>query len=334
MLKSLHKMAKKSKEPITFILLDESVTTYGFRTLISGVDLSQMEKNPVMLYVHNDYSLPIGRWTDIRKENGQILADADFDYDDPDPEVKRIIGKVERGFIKMASAGLVEPSFSDEAALKVEGQELPTLIRCRMREASIVPIGACHNALRLYDDSGKEIDLSDNIKLADVIRPITIHKQINMNELIRLLNLADNASNDQITAAVKLLLADKKNLSDKVAAFEREKKTAQQAEGIALVDAAVADGRISAVSRESWLKLYNNDPEGTKTALAGIPVRQTVTEQIATAQANNASAAELADLQKKSWNELDKEGHLVTLRDKYPEVYKEKYKTRFGVEPK
>lgn len=104
-------MAKEQKErkPITFILLDGSVTTYGFRILVEGVDTSQFERNPVMFYHHKDYNLLIGTWFDIRKENGNLLANANFDYDDPDPEVQRIIGKVECGIIKMASVSLRDP---------------------------------------------------------------------------------------------------------------------------------------------------------------------------------------------------------------------------------
>ncbi|MDL2254970.1 phage protease [Parabacteroides sp. OttesenSCG-928-K15] len=323
-------MAKTKKDPITFILLDESVVTYGFRVLVSGVNLSQIERNPVMFYQHEDYKLPIGRWVNIRKENSQILADAEFDHEDPDPEVKRIIGKVERGFIKMASAGLVEPQFSDESALKIEGQELPTLIQSRMREASIVNIGSCHNAFRLYDKEGKEIDLKDSINLSDIIRPITIQNN-SMNELAKLLNLADNASNDDITAAVKLLLKDKKELADKLALKEAAEKEALKAEGVILVDDAIKAGRISAESKESWLKLYDADPEGTKKALGGIPTRRSVTEQINSAAVTNQT--ELSDLQKKTWDELDRAGQLITLRDNYPDLYKEKFKAKFGNEP-
>lgn len=162
-------MAKEQKErkPITFILLDGSVTTYGFRVLVEGVDTSQFERNPVMFYHHKDYNLPIGTWSDIRKENGNLLADANFDYDDPDPEVQRIIGKVERGIIKMASVSLRDPEASSEDSYKIEGQTLPTIVKSRLREASIVAIGGNHNALTLYDQTDSPIDLSSDIKLAD-----------------------------------------------------------------------------------------------------------------------------------------------------------------------
>lgn len=153
-----------------------------------------------------------------------------------------------------------------------------------------------------------------------------------MNELAKILNLADNASNDQITAAVKSLLSDKKQLEDKVATFEAEKATALKAEAISLVDGMIKEGRLSAESRETWLKLYDVDSEGTKRVLSGIPTRKPVTEQIEAAQAQGASATELSDLQSKTWDELDKQGLLITLRDKYPDVYKTKYKARFGAE--
>jgi len=35
----------------------------------------------------------------------------------------------------------------------------------------------------------------------------------------------------------------------------------------------------------------------------------------------------------KTWDELDKAGLLVALKAEDPELYKEKYKERFGVEP-
>ena len=41
----------------------------------------------------------------------------------------------------------------------------------------------------------------------------------------------------------------------------------------------------------------------------------------------------MADLEGKSWDELDKAGKLLDLKDSYPDVYAKKFKERFGVEP-
>jgi hypothetical protein len=108
-------------DPKTFILIDESVLTNGMRVLVDGIDLSQFERNPVMFFFHNDWNLPIGKWKNIRKEAGQVLADADFDINDDDKDVKRLIRKVEDGYINMASAGLVDLTLTDDPELRVEG---------------------------------------------------------------------------------------------------------------------------------------------------------------------------------------------------------------------
>ena len=66
----------------TFVLHDETINTYGFRMLTAGANLEEFRKNPVMLLNHNDYTLPIGRWENIRIEGTQILAEAHFDMAD------------------------------------------------------------------------------------------------------------------------------------------------------------------------------------------------------------------------------------------------------------
>lgn len=317
-----------------FILLDESVVTYGLRVLIDGVDISQFKRNPVFLSYHFDDKLPIGRCVNVWKENKQILIEVEFDDQDTDEEVQRIIGKVKRGFIKMVSAGLADMIFSDDKKLKLEGQTLPTVIQCRLREASIVGIGANHNALRLYDTEDKEIDLTDEIKLADFIKPIKIDKKMN-EELLKLLNLSDKADENAVLIAVRALHQEKVELADKLTKLEEAEKKVKQAEAIALVDEAVRTGKINDNTEKSvskkLLELFDNDHEGTKQLLAGLPVRQSVTGQIANVEQGNKT--ELADLLVMSWDELDKSGKLITLKDKNIDVYKDKYKERFGVEP-
>lgn len=134
---------KKSK---TFVLHDESVNTYGFRMLTSGANLDEFIKNPVMLLNHNDWGLPIGRWENVRIEDGRILADAVFDENDP--KAVEVMQKVENDFIRMASIGAWPPEeVSDAEDLKFPGQTGHTVTKWTVREASIVTIGANHNAL-------------------------------------------------------------------------------------------------------------------------------------------------------------------------------------------
>ncbi len=150
----------------TFVLHDESVNSKGFRMLTSGANLTIFRKNPVMLFMHDDYNMPIGRWDNIRIEGTRILADPVFD--EKDIRAIGVMDKVNRGFLNMASIGAWAPEeMTDDPILKLPGQTLPTVTKWTAREASIVTIGSNHNALALYDrETGKRIELND-VALSD-----------------------------------------------------------------------------------------------------------------------------------------------------------------------
>lgn len=147
----------------TFILSDESINRYGFRLLSNGVDLNAFAKNAVMLFNHETegdvYTGPIGRWENLRNENGQILADAIFDENDP--FAKAIADKVANGFLNATSVGFRIIETSEDPSLMIAGQTRPTVTKWDMIEASIVDIPANKNALALYDNKGSRIELND-----------------------------------------------------------------------------------------------------------------------------------------------------------------------------
>jgi len=315
----------------SFVLHDETVNTYGFRMLTSGVDLTEFRKNPVMLLMHGDWSLPIGRWENIRIEDGKILGDPVFDM--MDPQGADVAGKVERDFIRMASIGAWPPEeVSDDPLLKLPGQTLPTVTKWKVREASIVTIGGNHNALAFYDAEGNTIDLTD---AGTVIKLVDTNNFQNM-PFKKILQLADSATQEEQVAAMRLILSDRDRLktenvtlTGRIDELNTSAKAKQKAESVELVDAAVKDGRLNASAKEGMLKLFDLDFAASKIALEAIPARQSISGRIETGT-GGSNATELADLQKKDWNTLDKEGKLVLLKDKYIDLYKEKFKGRFG----
>lgn len=323
----------------TFVLHDESVNTYGFRMLTSGANLEEFRKNPVLFLNHKDWELPIGRWENIRIEGTRILADAVFDENDE--EAIKVMKKVETDFVRMASIGAWPPEeVSDAPELKLPGQTMPTVTRWTVREASVVTIGANHNALVMYDrQTGKQIDLTDATSVVRLM-DINIHSNTeNMNENLKgVLKLQDSATEADIVGAVKTLIANNDRLSEENRVLKEEKAEqerirmeAQRAEGVALVDAAVKDGRIDAAGRNAYLALFDKDFESAKAVLAAIPHRKSVVSQIDAAKGQQQT--ELADLASKTWDELDRAGRLVELKDKAPELYREKFKARFGTDP-
>jgi len=323
----------------SFILHDESVNTLGFRMLTSGADLSEFRRNPVMLLQHD---LLIGRWENIRIEDGKILADPVFDMKDENG--RRIAGRVNDGFIRMASIGAWPPDeLSYDPVLKYPGQTGPTVTKWKVREASIVTIGANHNALAFYDEKGSAIKLESSEQLIRLFDPSngkkTNHKnEESMKNFLLTLGLADTASESDALVALRGIIqnsdrlkAENVTLTARVDALTKQEREKQKNEAIALVDAAIKEARIDAKAKDSYLKLFDNDFESAKTVLEAIPARQSVTGRIQNAQSH--SAAGLADIQKMSWDELDKADKLTVLKDKFPDVYREKFNDRFGCDP-
>lgn len=326
----------------TFVLHDESVNTYGFRMLTAGANLEYFRANPVMLYNHRDYAYPIGRWDNIRVEDGKILADAVFNIHIE--EGSNVAKMVEDNFLRMASIGAWAPEeTSADPNLMLEGQTLPTVTKWTVREASIVPIGANHNALVFYDRvTNNIIQLSDKATLSKYIM-LSDNKNINnkTNDKMSLLNgvlkLSDTATEQDRLNAVNDLIKnndelgkENKELKEKLQEKEKAEQDARKAEAVTLADAAIKEGKFDAAKKEALLKMFDNDFETTKAMLEGIQARQSVADRITAPNGNT----ELGDLANKSWDELDKANKLIYLKDKHFDVFKEKYQAKFGREYK
>ncbi len=327
----------------TFILTDESLNTYGFWLPLSGAQLDQFRRNPIMLWMHNrawrgtkDDILPIGYWDNIRIEKGKLLADAFFDENDE--FAAAIADKVENNILRMASCGIkvIERS-SDPKHLK-PGQTCETPTKWALREASIVDIGANDNALSLvfYDDQDEIINLTDNQAAMPLRKLDTNSTQTNMKNLFKLMELAEDAGEDKAVEKYKALVARAENAETakqkaekKLSEFQAAELAQRQAEAKNLLDAAVKDGRINADSRGNWEKLFEADHGAAKLSLASIPVRQSVRDQLG----KEGDDKEKESISKMSWDELDKGGKLRNLKDKYPDLYQEKFEAKFGRKP-
>ena len=257
-------MAKESPKK-TFILSDESVNSYGFRVLTSGISLERFKKNPVMLWCHtrswsdkSDTILPIGVWENLRVEDGKLLGDTHFDMDDP--FAAKIANKVEKGFIKACSVGIEILERSDAPEHVVFGQTRMTVTRCILNEVSIADIPANANAVSLYDDKGNIIELT--AESADytigLINNSNSQNQKNMKVIALKLGLSENATEAEILAKVqelqelhaKLTAKDNEIATLKEAAQEAEKKTIEK-----LVNDAVAAKKLTADQKAHFVAI-------------------------------------------------------------------------------
>lgn len=321
-------MAKEGEN--SFVASDDAVVnTYGFRVMTKGIDTRQFKKNPVMLFNHNrwgsDYKGPIGRWENVRVEDTQLLADPVFD--DQDDMGAVIKGKVERGFIKGASVGIVPIETSNDPKFMLPGQKYPTVTKSKLVELSVCDIPSNDNALALYDEQGNKIELNEAglVKLSAFLPQPTPNPQNNMNEIklsaaqLMVLGLTDAATEADLTRKLGELKAN----ADKAVTLQAELDTLKQTqetqrngEITALVDAAVTAGKITAAQKEQWTNVLKSDFENGKALLSALtaPVRLTQLP-------NGGKTPTGGNTGEKTYDDYAKEGTLAKLKADNPEEY-------------
>lgn len=271
----------------TFLVNDESVNRHGTRILTSGIDLTDFEKNPVMLYCHirgwtdkKDMILPIGYWENFVVKGTKLYADAVFDKDDE--FAQQIESKVKNKVLRTCSPSLEVLTVSDDPAYLIKGQTRATVIKSSLREISIADIPSNRNAIKLYDQSsGTELNLSANedSNLIPLIGKIQNNKTMSLkDEVAGLLNLSAQTDDNAIITALKGALggsqdvinlrSENQALKTKVEAYEAKEQEAQQQAIISLVDKAIKDRKITNKDKDKYLKLAAQDFDTVKSILS------------------------------------------------------------------
>ncbi|MCL2291222.1 MAG: hypothetical protein FWC34_11080 [Bacteroidetes bacterium] len=328
-------MPKQSPKK-TFVLSDESVNSYGFRVLTAGIDLERFLKNPVMLWNHTrawrdteDTILPIGRWENLRVEDGKLLGDTCFDMDDP--FAAKIANKVEKGFIKASSVGIEKIALSDAPEYLLPGQTRMTVTRSLLLEASLTDIPSNANAVSLYDDKGNIIELNaDGECLIGLLNSNNQNQnEKNMKFIALKLGLSENATEAEILAKVQELLALQAKLDEKdneiatlkTAALDAEKKTITK-----MVDDAVVAGKLSADQKAHFITI--GEKMGVESLQATLSSMNSVVKPT-DVLAGGRSAPVSTD---KKWGDLSDEER-IALRDNDKETYIALYKKEYGLTP-
>ena len=306
-----------------FIVNTENVNSYGYRILTDGIDYKQYMRNPVVLFMHergvNAYkgSEVIGRCTRLYKEGSTLIAEVEFD--EQDEFAKKIAGKVERGYIRMASMFAEIKEVSTEPQHILEGQVYETVTACKLVEISIVDIGGNDNALKLSKD-GKPFQL----------KKIVTNTSNNMDiKVIALaLGLGENTKEDTVLSALHSLKTDKEKAEAEVVALKKTISETRTAEATTLVDKAVQLGLIPQALKESQLKQFEADFDGQKAVLSKL-VADKEAENTQQGKANIVrevvlgAGAKPTGTADESFDYLQKKNpdRLRALRDKEPEEY-------------
>lgn len=320
------------------VISTEAVNCYGTRVLTSGIDLSQYERNPVLLWMHrrawNGKDMPIGRIENLRVDGDKLIGTPVFDR--ADDFAKQIESKWENGFLRMASAALEPTETSSDPSLVMPGQTRETVTRCKLIEVSIVDIGGNDEALQLYGGekllklaAGEESPALPLLKMA--AEPETEeqseNKQIQLQtmnkEQLQLLGLPEDATDEQITAALNLM----KTKADSV-------ENMRLAAVTQAVDQAIAERKIVAGQRDHFIKLGKSaGVEMLADTFKAMLPQQKPTDAIELGK-GSAPTPGAGKEAPKSYTKLSEvpEAELLALRKEQPQEYMRLYKEEYGVD--
>lgn len=233
-------------------LTDDSLNSYGTRVLTAGMDISQYEKNPVLLYMHRR-GTSIGKIENLRREADGITGEPVFDEaTDLSQQCKK---QWEFGSLRMVSVGIDIVETSDAAEHLVVGQTSPTITKSRLYEVSLVDIGANDNAIVLRRD-GKQITMG-----ADGENPLPLLNNNNQSEpksremetktLALQLGLPETADE----AAIGSKIAELKAAKEEADRLKEERERLTEAAVNSAVEGAIRERRISADKRDQFVQL-------------------------------------------------------------------------------
>lgn len=291
---------------MTIVLCDSnSVNSYGFRTMVGGINLERFKANPVMLYQHDTERI-LGHWENIRVEDGKLMADPAFDTEDE--EMKPIIGKIERGHLKGCSVGMRVLRFDNAPT----GEMLA--VESELMEASIVTIPSDANALVLYnpDDERHALSVEEFKKLYIIPNNKTMEQTENTNVI---------TDNSEVIARLQAQNDEKDRL---ILELQAQLAQVEATQIDAMLNSAVADGRIGSDEVPHWASLAALDFQ-TVQVLLGKRAPQTK----ASLSAMIKTEAKPED-KAQEWDKLFKQGSLMELKAKDPEKFNELFTARFS----
>jgi HK97 family phage prohead protease len=290
-----------------FILSDESkINSKGFKVSLAGIDASRFDTNPVMLYNHNDENV-VGRWSDLKIEDGKLSATPVFDTDD---ELgKKISGKVERGFLRGASLGIIPKNV-------VYVDDVPVVSKSELLEASIVSIPADAGATVLYNEN-RQILSEQQLKLM-----FNQNKtKIIMNEERKLVLSAATLTALGLSAEpnaldVERAVADKDR---QIEALRAELKAQKDAAIAAYLEGAVKADKITEAEKAHFATLAAKDFDAVKSLLDAKAEKPSTSLKEMVVKSNVSSGREDWDYVR--WMKEDSAG-LEKMKNENPAAFK------------
>jgi HK97 family phage prohead protease len=173
----------------TFIASTGTVDRQGDVVDVDGWELAEFRKNPVLLFGHDSRALPIGRVSDIKVEDGKLMAKTEGVGAGVHEMADSVWSMVKNGFLNAVSVGFraleTEPRFDKDGVW--QGYKF---IRQELMELSIVPVPANPEAIvvaRSYGAQQSDIqEMFDGVTQADLDALVRTEHRRRQLEIMRL----------------------------------------------------------------------------------------------------------------------------------------------------
>lgn len=139
------KVASESDRTIDFVISTDTVDLAGDTIAVAGWKLDNYKKNPVVLFAHDASSMPVGKATNVRVEDGKLKATVEFMTREISGFADAVFRALKAGFLSAVSVGFypVKYAFVDDPERRFGVDFLEQILL----EFSVVPVPCNPEAL-------------------------------------------------------------------------------------------------------------------------------------------------------------------------------------------
>lgn len=132
----IEKASKLSEGEIEFVVSTGALDSHGERINVDGINLKEFKQNPVVLWGHDGFNLPIAKATKVWKEAGKLMACAKFYL--KDDFARKVYEYIVDGYLNAVSIGGMVDQWANDGI---------TIDKMTMKEFSVVSVPANPEAL-------------------------------------------------------------------------------------------------------------------------------------------------------------------------------------------
>lgn len=241
----------------TFEVTNEGVDRDGDIIKQAGLDWTNYQKNPVMLWAHDAKALPIAKGIGMRKVGTKTLWDYEFAPADANPVAEQVLKLIDGDFLKTVSIGFIPKAVTRVDTKDRKGWDIDA---AEALEVSVVPVPSNPDALRRAAADGVDVSICKDF-IADALKAYRLNDAGEV-EAVPAPKTAKDLYDVGSTAYLLNSLVNMQRYSDNEREWEGD--DSQVPEMLAAVARQLGDALIAMTQEEISEALAGMDADGSK----------------------------------------------------------------------